>query len=481
MRGGGQGGGGGLLSRGAYLRAGADKKDSPYLGTPGWFSREILRIKPYAWQDAVLWDTAVGGRPVALVAANGSGKTQCVAAPLILWHCAVFPKSQVVTTAGVFRQVKEQLWNTLRQAKPYLGGAWEINATDLSSPNGSRAVGFSTDDPGKFEGWHNENLLMIVDEAKSVPDQIFQAIERCQPTRMLLMSSAGTSDGEFAAAFSVRRKFYSTHKVTAYDCPHLSAEWIERQIEKWGINHPLIRSMIFSEFTDGSTKDCVLTRNAVANCLNNPPAPTNGGTVAYIDWAAGGDENAIAIVRGNVLVALIAWRDKDTMAAAGRAVQELRKYNVPPTAVFGDNGGIGIPIHDALARVGIHVKRLNNNAKAWDSEHYANLTAELWLVAARCIEERKFKLLNDEVLLEQLTMRRKTILPNGKLALESKDDLRIRGYGSPDRADAVLSAIGIAHLSGGGYVADTVSDTDTLQLEQAVESEITRFPGTYAG
>lgn len=481
-RDGGAGGGGGPHSRGAYLTMGAEQKASPLAGTPGWFCREILRIKPHGWQDKVLWDVAVGRRPVALCAANGSGKTQMVAAPLILWHCAVFPKSQVVTTAGVYRQVKEQLWTALRQSKERLGASWEINATDLHAPNGSRAVGFSTDDPGKFEGWHNDNLLMIVDEAKSVPDEIFQAIERCQPTRLLLMSSAGTSDGEFAAAFSTRRRFYSQHKVTAMDCPHLKDKWIAAQIEKWGRDHPLVRSMIFSEFSESNSGAQVITRTAVAKCLESPPEYVHGPTVAFIDWAAGGDENAIAIVKGNRLFKLICWRDKDTMQAAARAIAELHRWEVPAGGVFADDSGLGHPINDALAKAGVQVRRVMNNAKAWDEEHYMNLGAELWYTAARRIEHQEVSLLDDEVLLEQLTGRRQIVTPNGRLALERKEDMRSRGMSSPDRADAVLAAIAIAQLTRGGYFeSDAMDDSDTVVTDDSVSQHALEHDGFYAG
>lgn len=479
----GEGGTPGASSRQGWLKMAEDKKASPLLGTPVWFAREILKLKPYPWQENVMWDVALARKPVALVAANGSGKTQNVAAPLLLWHCATFPHSQVVTTAGVFRQVKEQLWNALREHQPRLGNGWEINQCDLHAPNGSRAVGFSTDDAGKFEGWHNQNLLVIVDEAKSVPDCIFQAIERCQPTRLLLMSSAGSAEGEFASAFSTRRAFYSPHRVTSMDCPHLSDKWIAGQIEKWGRDHPLVRSMIFSEFNETSGSELVLGRTALTDCLDRPPTYAPGPRLAFIDWAAGRDENVIAIVCGNRLERLICWRDKDTMAAAARAISELRRWGVPQGNVFADDGGLGHPVNDALALGGVPVRRLLNGQAAFDSEHYANLGAELWFTAVRRIERREVILLDDETMLEQMTSRKRLHTLQGKLALERKEDMRARGLTSPDRADAAFAAIAIAGLLGGGYGLDGMSDTQTAfaASSDASEQQAREASGLFAG
>lgn len=449
-------------------------------GTPLWFARNVLDQDPYGWQERVLWDVAIGEKPVALRAANGSGKTQNVALTILLWHAAAFANSQAVTTAGVYRQVKEQLWGNLGRYQNKLGRGWTINATDFTAPNDSKAIGFSTDDPGKFEGWHNKNLLMIFDEAKSIPDSIFAAAERCQPNRVLLMSSAGTTEGEFASAFTTRRSFYSQHTVTAYDCPHLSDTWINTMIEKWGRNHPLIRSMIFSEFVDAGGSIYVVGRLAWTENLDMPPTPRRGMRTAFIDWAAGGDENAIAIVDGNILLPLITWRESDTMAAANRAAIELIKHQVPPNRIYADDGGLGKPINDAMCRGGFFINRVLNNARPTMPDHYANLGAELWYNAARLIESRSFVLPPDEILMEQATSRKMVFTAAGKLALERKEDMRARGLTSPDRADAALSAIAIADATSNEYF-DPDGLTDSQSMDDTTSEQEAQYAGSFAG
>jgi len=157
-----------------------------YLTTPVGFALGVLGLKLYPWQEKVLWDLNLPGA-VALRAANGSGKTSVVGATAALWHASAFPGSLTICTASVYRQVSEQLFPTLHQhAGKFPGGVF--NATDVTLANGSKIFGFATDEANKFEGWHNSHLLIIADESKGIPDAIFEAVERCAPTRLSPMA-----------------------------------------------------------------------------------------------------------------------------------------------------------------------------------------------------------------------------------------------------------------------------------------------------
>ena len=170
------------------------------------------------------------------------------------------------------------------------------------------------------------------------------------------------------------------------------------------------------------------------------------------------------------------------MAAAGKAVSEIRQRKVPFDRVWADDGGLGHPINDALAKAGVSVRRVLNNTRSYDPQHYANLGAELWYDAARLIQRKQVVLLDDEVLIEQMAQRRSSYTAQGKLALESKEDMRNRGLGSPDRADAALSAISIAHRVGNVYdgVVFDEEDEDTITDQQLLVME-EEMSGSFAG
>lgn len=416
--------------------------DVSNLSTCAGFIRGALQLDSYSWAEKVFHDLDRRGASVTVKAANGAGKTARIAGPVALWHASVFPKSLTICTAGVFRQVKEQLFPAIKSHAHKFSG-WTFNETETVTHTGSRVLGFSTDEPGKFEGWHNENLLIIADEAKSIPDAIFEAVERCQPTRRLLLSSPGGCAGFFYDSFTSKRKFFSQHTVTAQDCPHISPTWIAEQIEKYGEHHPLVRSMIFGEWMTMGEDGAIIPVSFVERCISNPPT-FNGRTddvQAFCDFAAGGDENVLAVRRGNRVEVVAAWREKDTMKAVGRFIVLFKEQGLQSHQIYADAGGLGIPICDRLAENDWHVQRINNGGPPDNSDAYTNTGSEIWFEGRTKIEKGQIMLPNDKELLAQLTARLGWPDSKGRLQIEPKEKLRGRGLPSPDRADAVLGAM----------------------------------------
>jgi len=425
------------------------------LSKPSAFAANVLGINLYDWQRRVLRDLEQRDCRVALRAANGSGKTSTVIASILIWHALVFPRSIAVTTAGVFRQVESQLWPSLRNHIAKLGGAWEVTSGEIrylhANGNTSRIIGYSATDPGRAEGWHAEDheyhpLLMVVDEAKTVADPLFEAISRCQPTRLLIASSPGGTSGAFYRAFTKEANMWQKHAVTAFDCPHITQTQIDEVVQRYGEKHPLTRSMIYGEFVDIGLESLVINLTQLQNCHNTPPRFRPGVRIAGVDFAAGGDQNVICISDGNKILPMIAWREKDTMAAVGRFIVEFKKAGLEANNIYADASGMGMVMCDALAESGWVVNRVNFGATAYDNNAYTNRSAEMWYGMAKKIEDAEIILPEDEDLTAQLTCRRTITNSKGKLGVESKDSMRARGIASPDRADALALCLSSSNV-----------------------------------
>ena len=405
------------------------------------FTEKYLGLKLYGWQKKVLLDLSQPGARVALKAANGSGKTAMIAAPAALWYGLIYPGSIVITTSGVYRQVKEQMWPQIRAlASKVAGLGMTINQTDLTMDNGSRILGFATDSPNRFEGFHG-NVFIILDECKSIDETLFEAVARIQPSRILAMSSPGGTTGKFYKIFSKEQKWWKLHTVTAFDCPHIKQSWVDEQMEMWGKDHPLIRSMIFGEFQETSGEGLVVPWDTLMQCLDSPPNKEGHEVVAACDFAASGDESVFCMRVGNKITKLVAWREANTMAGCARFALEFEKAGLKPEQIFGDAGGLGLPMCHQLAEMGWPIHQVNLGGRAHDPDRYTNRGTEMWFEAARQIDRCEAILPDCEILHSQLTTRRVATSKTGKLNLESKKEMKSRGFSSPDRADALVMAM----------------------------------------
>lgn len=426
------------------------------VATPAGFARLKLGLSLYPKQEAMLNAFLPLGARVSICTCNEFGKTTRLIAPLILWHMTVFPRTGdpggCISTSGSWTQITNQLVPALKAHRHRFPGYSFLEDT-IKAPNEMpQWVGFSTSNPGRAEGSHGNPatpLLSIVDEAKTVKDEIFTAVDdRCNPQRLGLFSSPGYAEGEFYRSHTKNQQLYRRFKATAQDCPHISPESVERRIAKWGLEHPLVRSMIFAEFME-LVEGALVTLTQYDECAGNPPIFNHAAQLhAFLDFAAGGDENVIAVAQGNRVWIEKAWREPDTMKAAGEFAMRLndlhRRLGLMPEHVEGDDQGLGKGVIDRLAEFGWPILRFNGQVPALtDKLHYADRNAEVWWLGAEKIKRKEVILpTDDEDLRGQICNRKTRAGPRGKLAIETKDQMKERNLPSPDRADAVLGALG---------------------------------------
>lgn len=423
---------------------------------PPWlYAEEVLGLNLYDWQFRAM--DAVGQRlPVTLAAANESGKTTTCAAPLILWFLDQFGKKggKVVITSGSWLQLTTQFRPALKRYE-HLYPEWQWNDTNIRIPGSPADYGmvmFSTDSPGRAEGHHavdaaNAPLFIIADEAKSIPDSIFTAFDRCGPQFLLLMSSPGPALGKFYRTHTKERSLYYQVRVTSYDCPHILPEKRARDAEIYGAQSAMFRSMHEAEFTDLEGR-MVCPAATLTACLENPPPYEEGPAVAFCDFAAGGDECVLAIRRGNRVWIAGAWREDDTTQSCRRFVELFIANGLTPSNIFGDEGGMGVVFINNLRDMGWSITGVNNQSAALDPR-YENRGSEMWHVTAERIAKRTIAIASDNKLFEQMTTRPVKVSSSLKLGMMSKKDMKEEGMPSPDRADAICGAIACGpHLLG---------------------------------
>lgn len=416
----------------------------------------------YDDQAAIMDGVAPHGSRTSLRTCNESGKTSKVITGLILWHSTF---GQSISTSGSWAQVTNQLVPNLKRFQNKFPG-WEFNATQITSKSGPKWTGFSVSDDGRAEGYHgylDKNplkdcpLFAAVDEAKSVPREIFGAIDRCNPQRMLYASSPGYAEGEFYESQTKNAALFKCYKIDYTKCPHIEPETIAKRIKKYGLNHPLVRSMLFAEFME-LVEGAIINLKDIEACMEYPPEQRPGERRAACDFAAGGDENVLAFRVGNRVTIEDAWFDRNTMSAVGKFITHFKRlqnqYGLRPDEIDCDADGLGRGMVDAIREAGWPVNDFHGGSEAHDSQYFNRIT-ECWHESSLKISKRQIILPNDEDFRAQAINRKVKHHSKGKLWMESKREMSERQVGSPDRADAVFMAIADQPYSRSINISDT--------------------------
>lgn len=151
----------------------------------------------------------------------------------------------------------------------------------------------------------------------------------------------------------------------------------------------------------------------------------------------GSDRTAIVWRDGRVQYRNELYHGLDTMEVVGRLVKIINHYH--PEKVFVDLGGIGAGIYDRLKELSYSqvVIGVNFGQKADEPERYINKRAEMWGEMADWLKQGGVKIQDSDEIHSDLIAPHYTFDSNGRLKLESKDDLKKRYLKSPDLGDAL--------------------------------------------
>ncbi|MCF6096779.1 terminase family protein [Thermovorax subterraneus] len=241
---------------------------------PVLFAKEALNFYPDPWQEKVLrWS----GRRLLLCCSRQSGKSTTTA--ILALHRALFyPKSLILLvspslrqSSELFRKVQEFLRELPPEMQPEL---LEDNKLSLVMKNKSRIVSLPSSE-GTIRGFSGASLI-IEDEAARVSDDLYFAIRPMLAVsngRLILMSTPFGKRGHFFKEWAEGGDTWERIKITAYDCPRISREFLEE--ERQAMGDWWFRQEYLCEFVE--TEDNVFTYEQVMKALDDSVKPLFGG------------------------------------------------------------------------------------------------------------------------------------------------------------------------------------------------------------
>jgi hypothetical protein len=441
------------------------------------YVREILRADPTPYQKDIL-RALVEKKRVAVRGPHGLGKTT-IAAWVVLWAITSFDTDvKVPTTASAWRQLTFYLWPEVRKwaAKAdwkQLGlnvrRGKELLDLSLKLPD-KEAFAVASDNAALIEGAHATTLVYVFDEAKAIPNDTWDAAEGAFSAGncyALAISTPGEPSGRFYDIHARKPGFedwYTRHVTVdeAIAAGRISQEWVDQRARQWGKKSAVFQNRVLGEF-DASGEDNVIPLAWVelANKRFYECDGKGSGETTYgVDVARyGEDQTAIARLVGRVLEAIEYHAKQSTMQTAGRVAAI-----VPKTAATGvDVIGVGAGVYDRLQEQKFAVRAVNVSEKtdiktADGKQGFYNLRSALWWIAREALDPENpdaIALPPDDRLTGDLTAPLWTYTSDGKIRVESKDDIRARIGRSTDAGDAFMLALYVAtHRIGGAAAVD---------------------------
>ncbi len=416
---------------------------------PARFCREALRAEPQAWQVEALELVARHDR-VAIRSGHGVGKTALLAW-LILWFLITRRPVRIPCTAPTSHQLGDILWSEIAKWRRRLPAelAAQVSVTGehvyrADSRQECFAVARTArrDQPEAFQGFHGENLLFVVDEASGVDDSIFEVGEGAMSTagaKAVLAGNPTRRSGYFYDAFHRDSDAWKTLRVACADSPMVAARYASGMARRYGADSNIYRVRVLGEFP-ASEDDAVIPVELCESAVLRDVEPLPDRRIIWgLDVARfGADRTALAKRRGNVLLEPVTyWRKKNLMASAEEVARlyEACEDIDRPFAIMVDSIGYGAGVADRLRAMGLPARDVNVG-NASEMPRYERLRDELWWRAREWLETRTCVLPDDQDLIGELTVPKYSFTPDGKIKVESKDEMKKRSVQSPDLADA---------------------------------------------
>lgn len=323
--------------------------------------------------------------------------------------------------------------------------------------------------PENMQGFHEDNMLFIVDEASGVADPIMEAILGTlsgENNKLLLCGNPTKTSGTFYDAFHSSRRMYKRHTVSSEESLRTNKENIKDLIERFGYDSNVVRVRVRGLFPE-QENDIFIALQLLEDSVNLEVDLAEDEEGAYVpdridigvDVARfGDDDTVIATKLDKVIPKLLSRHGQNTMRTVGDIVRIYRdfmeKYPEYDNYVYVkiDDTGVGGGVTDRLNElkedpaegldkmVIVPVNFANKSPKTKSARFYDDIVTWMWANVRELMKAKEVKLPDDSVLLGEFSTRKYYFQSNGKIKLESKKELKKRGLSSPDRADAVALA-----------------------------------------
>jgi hypothetical protein len=418
---------------------------------------------------------------VAVKSGHGVGKTSTES--WAMWiYLITRANSRVVATAPTQSQLKDILWPEAAKwhgrMPPELAAQWDISETHIrakDSPKTWFATARTSNKPENLQGFHGDNILVLVDEASGVPQNVFEVIEGILTgadeagleAKLLMAGNPTQTSGEFYNAFFKNKLLYSRFTISGdaelpkdanggliYTSPRVSEAYRQTMARKYGRDSAVFDVRVRGLFP--SMADDVVVPLAWAEAAQYVPIPgfdrvADPITLSMDVARFGGDETVLAAFRRRHCLWMKVWPRTSTMQCVDILHEHYKFSDVSVARIVVDEPGVGGGVVDAARRAGLPITPYHGGQSiseaggdpAEDVRMFANRRSRDWWNVRRLFEKGLVSIPEDETLVNQIASVKYEYSQNDKIQVETKRKMRERlgDDASPDRADALVMGL----------------------------------------
>lgn len=296
-----------------------------------------------------------------------------------------------------------------------------------------------------FAGLHGDKVVVIVDEASALPDDIFDTLYGTLSfgsTAFILVSNPVRNSGKFYDLFQLHDASpgsisnWELMTFTSYDSPNVDDKWIKETIDYYGKESDFVKMRIDGEFPVVSNAQFFPTDlvNAAIDRTLSPAEYHNFERVLSVDVARFGDDSSVIIDRqGPKLHSIDTYHGVDTAILSNYIVQKFQKGRY--SSIFVDGIGVGSGVVDQLKRFQMPVVDVVVSQKSTDPAQYFDMRAQVYGETKKWLETADLP--NDLEMRKQMLAIYYSYNKKLQQFMESKKDMKKREGYSPDIIDAI--------------------------------------------
>jgi hypothetical protein len=443
-------------------------RDDPVL-----FVRQVFGAVPDEWQADALRAVARDPR-VGMSACKGPGKS-CLLAWVIWWWEDTRHDAQCICTSITGPNLRDNLWKELsfwHSKAPHLQRVFEVKGERILHRERPKTWWVSARtwaqgaDPSQqansLAGFHGKAVMVVLDEMGDYPDGVVVAAEAifsnqevadCEAKLVAAWNPTRTDGPAFRVTTRDRKRWTIVYITGDPDdpkrSPRISREWAQSMIDDWGRDNDWVRVNVLGLFPNAA-EDKLLGPNDVLKAEQRD-APRAAFVEEPIVWGLdvarfGSDSSVLRKRQGPIAFKGYTFRGLDGPKLANKVSLIIQRDMLDgarrPDAIVVDVTGVGASAFDHLRLLGWSDVLIGCDfgESADDSERFMDKRAEMWWRMAKWVKTIGCLPSNSAILGGELCAPTYGFKKRGKrtaFVLESKDELRARGVGSPDDADAL--------------------------------------------